>query len=314
MSLRSFLFVAFCALAAHAGTAAAVSPLVEGRWLEKHLADPRIVIVDMSDDDAQYQRFHLPGAVRRPYEALLAQRPVPAATPPGAGEGAKGPAVSSIPVRLDDAELARLLGSRGITRDKYVVIYDDVGGLNAARLYWELERIGHPKVSVLEGGLVKWILQGRKVVNNAPAPQAVVYEPGTEGRANEASLEEVRAAIIKRDALLLDVRTREEYVGDPRQARTGHVPGARLWPWEQAVDSANGFVRAEEAALKQSLAAVGARDRKAPIIAYCRSGHRAAHTYLVLRSLGFENVRVYANSMNEYALAPELPLKQGPRP
>jgi thiosulfate/3-mercaptopyruvate sulfurtransferase len=169
-------------------------------------------------------------------------------------------------------------------------------------------------VSVLEGGLVKWILQGRKVVNNSPAPHAVVYEPGTEGRANEASLDDVRAAVIKRDTLLLDVRTREEYVGDPKQARTGHVPGAKLWPWEQGVDMATGFMRAEESALKQSLAAVGARDRKAPIIAYCRSGHRAAHTYLVLRSLGFENVRLYASSMNEYALSPELPLKQGARP
>jgi thiosulfate/3-mercaptopyruvate sulfurtransferase len=103
-------------------------------------------------------------------------------------------------------------------------------------------------------------------------------------------------------------------VGEAKKPRTGHIPGARLWPWEQAVDFAKGFVRVDEATLKKSLAAAGAKSGKTPIVAYCRSGHRAAQTYLTLRSLGYDDVRVYANSINEYALYPEHPLKAGARP
>jgi thiosulfate/3-mercaptopyruvate sulfurtransferase len=357
MSLRSLAFVWFSLVALYAAPAAAVKPFVDGRWVERHLADSRVLLVDMSDGDTQYQRFHLPGAVRLPYEALIKQRAVDvvgAADPskdkntrparesataaslsrgpadaqaarmprrPGmAGSGlepigdAKATETPKIPLRLDDTELARLLGRLGITRDKYVIIYDDVGGLNAARLFWELERIGHAKVSVLEGGLVKWILDGRKVVNNAPAPKPVVYELSGDGRANEASVADVKDAVLNRATVLLDVRTHEEYVGDPKQLRTGHVPGARLWPWEQGVDPAKGFVRADEAALRKSLVVAGVKNSKTPIVAYCRSGHRAAQTYLTLRSLGFDDVRVYTNSMNEYELDPGYPLKRGARP
>jgi thiosulfate/3-mercaptopyruvate sulfurtransferase len=317
MSLRSLVFVWSSLVALYAAPAVAVEPYVDGRWVERHLADSRVLLVDMSDDDAQYQRFHLPGAVRLPYDALLKMRAVDV---PGSADAGKDknprPAgnVPRIPVRLDDAELAGLLGRLGVARDKYVIVYDDVGGINAARLFWELERIGHPKVSILDGGLVKWVLEGRKVVNNAPARKAVVYELAGEGRANEASLADVKDAILNRSTVLLDTRTHEEYVGAPKNPRTGHIPGARLWPWEQSVDLAKGFVRAEEATLKKSLAAVGVKNNKTPVITYCASGQRAAQAYATLRSLGFDNVRVYAVSMNEYELDPGNPLKQGARP
>ena len=135
-----------------ASSALAAPVFVDGVWLEKQLANPKLVVVDMSDDDTQYLRFHLPGAVRLPYDVLVKERKN-----------------DKVKVRLDDAELTRVLGRLGIARDSQVVIYDDMGGLNAARLFWELERLGHREVSVLDGGLVRWILDGRKVVNNARA-------------------------------------------------------------------------------------------------------------------------------------------------
>ncbi|UCH53696.1 MAG: sulfurtransferase [Pseudomonadota bacterium] len=321
MFVRSFTFFVFLAIAGFSLPAAAVAPFVEGRWLEKHLNDARLAIVDMSDE-GQYQRFHLPGAIRLPYQALVKRRLIAATdekTKNGAGKMKSASTAApvdkpAIPVRLDNAELAKLLGQLGITRDKYVVIYDDVGGLNAGRLFWELERIGHPKVSVLEGGLVKWILEGRKVVNNAPLPRPTAYTLGEGGRDNEAQIDDVQRAAATRDALLLDVRTPEEYLGAPNKPRTGHVVGAQFWPWEQALNIPKGFTRADESALRQSLARVGVRERERPVILYCQSGHRAAQTYLTLRSLGFDNVRLYANSMNEYALLPDRPLKQGAKP
>jgi thiosulfate/3-mercaptopyruvate sulfurtransferase len=160
---------------------------------------------------------------------------------------------------------------------------------------------------------VRWILDSRRVVN-APAPRkAVTYERRGVGRENEAGLRDVRQALEKRSAKLLDVRTEEEYIGEPKKPRTGHIPGARLWPWDLAVDFERGFVRREDATLHQTLSQVGAVPDQ-PIIAYCRSGHRAAHTHLTLRALGFENVKLYANSMNEYTLAPEAPIKHGKEP
>jgi thiosulfate/3-mercaptopyruvate sulfurtransferase len=278
-------------LAAHA------APVwVDGAWLAARLNDAKVALIDMSDDDAQYQRFHLPGARRLPYGALVKPR-----RPDG------------VKVRLDDHELAALLGRIGVTRDKHVVIYDDMGGLNAARLFWELERIGHPAVSVLDGGLVQWVLDGRKVVNNAPKPVPTAYRIDGKGRANEATLADMRA-VSGNGGVLLDVRSEEEYVGESRKSRTGHVPGARWWPWEQGVNFDNGFARQKDEPLRASLRQAGAGDPKAPVIAYCRSGHRAAQTYLTLRGLGYENIRLYANSMNEYDKARDAPLTQGKQP
>jgi thiosulfate/3-mercaptopyruvate sulfurtransferase len=277
-------------------SAAAAPPLVDGEWLEARLADPGLVLVDMSEDDAQYQRFHLPGAVRLAYGQLLKRR-----------------APDNIPVRLADDELFALLGRLGIQRDRHVVVYDDVGGLQAARLFWEMERIGHPDVSVLDGGLVRWILEGRRV-ENAPVTRVPVrYRADGARRANEATLAEVRRAGAARDRVLLDVRTEQEYRGDGK-ARSGHVPGAHFWPWEQALDTTRGFVRAADGQIEASLKQLGAAAKDAPIIAYCRSGHRAAHSYWALRSLGFENIKLYANSMNEYLADPLAPLTRGTEP
>jgi thiosulfate/3-mercaptopyruvate sulfurtransferase len=297
MRYRKFLLGLILMSGLYGMPAAAVPVLVEGRWLEANIHDPRVTVVDMSDDDTQYQRFHLPGAVRLPYESLVKERKA-----------------DKVKVRLDDPELAALFGKLGITREKYVVIYDDMGGLNAARLFWELERLGHPRASVLDGGLVSWILEGRKVVNNAPRPVPAAYELNGAGRANEASLDDVKTAMQTKSSRLLDVRSDDEYLGEPKKPRTGHIPGARWWPWERGVDFTRGFTRRDEATLKQTLRSVGAADPRAPIIAYCRSGHRAAQTYLTLRSLGYENVKVYANSINEYGLNPTDPLKQGAQP
>lgn len=290
--IYSSIVVFLCAIAA----AHAAPVLVDADWVAARLNDPQVVLVDTSDAE-QYSRFHLPGAVHLPYEALLKRVPrQPFAT------------------RLDDTELQRLLGSVGIQRTHHVVIYDDAGGLHAGRLFWELERIGHPQVSVLDGGLVAWILQGRKVVNASTPRLPATYAASGGGRTNEATLADVKRAASGDGPLLLDVRTQEEYVGIAREPRSGHVPGARLWPWEQAVDVSGGYTRANAAALRESLTRAGAGDAKKPVIAYCRSGHRASQTYLTLRSLGYENVRLYANSMLEYAADTSAPVKQGSAP
>lgn len=279
-----------------AGPVSAAGILVDGAWLEPRLRDEKLVVVDMTDDDLQHTRYHIPGAVRIAYHDLITPR---------------GP--DKPPSRLTDHELFALLGQAGIARDRHVVIYDDMGGLHAGRLFLELERLGHPQVSVLDGGLVKWVLDGRRVDNRAVTPRPVRYVAGEGRRANLASLEEVKQAAT-RDTLLLDVRSREEYRGDPKQVRSGHIPGARHWPWEQAIRMDQGFVLRDARELGASLGQFGLRDKKAPVVLYCRSGHRAGQTYLTLRQLGFENVRLHTGSMLEYLLDATAPLKRGDVP
>ncbi|BAU50295.1 thiosulfate sulfurtransferase [Sulfurifustis variabilis] len=282
-------------LAFVAAMAEAAPVLVDDAWVAARLDDPNVVLVDMSDP-TQYLRFHLPGAVHLPYDAIV-----------------KKPPAARFPTRLSDAELAALLGNVGIARDRHVVLYDDMGGLNAARLFWELERIGHPKVSVLDGGLVTWVLNGRRVVNEPVTRAPTTYTLDGPGRDNEATLAEVRSAAEGHSPLLLDVRSDEEYAGSPREPRSGHVPGAKLWSWDRALDLPRGFARRPPAALQPTLESLGVKKDR-PVITYCRSGHRAAQTYLTLRSLGYDKVKVYANSMNEYAAHADAPLKKGREP
>jgi thiosulfate/3-mercaptopyruvate sulfurtransferase len=289
----------FCLLSVLLASPALAAPVtVDGVWLEQHLRDPDLVVVDMTDDELQYNRYHIPGAVRLAYGDLVKSR-------------RDGRAQSM----LSDAELTALLGHLGIQRSARVVIYDDVGGLNAGRLFLELERLAHPAVSVLDGGLVRWVLDGRRVDNIPVVRQTVVYQSGPERRANIAGLAEVRQASANAgSAVLLDVRSRDEYLGSDREARSGHVPRARWWPWEHSVRMESGFLFQEPETLLASLEKVGAGDTNTPVILYCRSGHRASQSYLMLRRLGFENVRVHAGSMLEYLLDRRAPLVRGAAP
>lgn len=286
-----------CCVAFLLGTAQAAPVLVDSAWLEEHVKDSNVVMVDMTDDDLQYTRFHLPGAVRLAYHELLQPR-VP-------GRPA---------ARLDDGQFATLLGQLGIARNTHVVIYDDMGGLNAGRLFLELERIHHPEVSVLDGGLVKWVLGGKPVDNIPHLRKPVSYQSGKERRANLATLAEVRRVSGPTAPVLLDVRSRDEYTGNPKDARSGHIPGAQWWSWEQSINMQSGFTFHEADKLAASLAKFGLKDRHAPVVLYCQSGHRASQSYLTLRRLGFDNVRVHTGSMLEYLLDKTAPLARGLAP
>lgn len=263
---------------------------VEHDWLAKKLDDKNIVVVDMTADGVQYLRFHIPGAVRLSYQDIVTKRK------------------DKVSVRVPDAHLYKVLGSLGISRDKHIVIYDDMGGLDAGRLFWELERIGHPKVSVLRGGLVKWILAAHRVDNNPVKSLATQYKPDETGRNNEATLDTIRN---HDSSTLLDVRSIEEYAGHPRYPRSGHIPGAKWWPWEANVDFEHGFVPRSNEVLQGGLTKLGVKDKNKPVILYCRSGHRASQSYLTLRSLGYTDVKLYDGSMAEYASKRELPLQKG---
>ena len=277
-------------------SASAAPVMVTTDWLAKHLDDPNLVIVDMSSDETQYSRFHVPGASYLPYYYLVRQRKS-----------------DKVVVRPSRDEFVYTLGQIGITRNSYVILYDDIGGLNVGRMFFELESIGHPNVSVLNGGLVKWILEGRKVVNTPFQRTPVRYGETGKGLNNEATIADVDAA-QKNGTVLIDARSQEEYVGDLKKKAGGHVAGARWWEWSDNVAMNKGFVFKDPGELKAKLASFGLTDLQQPVITYCHTGHRAAQSYLMLRSLGFSNVRLYAHSMGEYDLMRKAKLVRGMKP
>jgi len=275
---------------AHAGI------MVDTSWLQKHLNDKNLVLIDMSDQ-TQYQRFHIPGAIYLGYGNLVQKRKK-----------------DKVSLRISNQRLYKILGYIGVTRNSHVVIYDDMGGLNAGRLYWDLERIKHPRVSVVNGGLVKWILEGRKVENKYNERKPVAYLAGSSTINNEINLTQIKQASQLKKQVLLDVRSREEYLGYPKYKRTGHIPGAKLWSWDDTINFAGGFTLKKPDELLASLAKAGVKKKSQPLVVYCRSGHRASQAYLVLKHLGFQNVLLYDGSMAEYSKDLTAPVRQGLNP
>ncbi len=272
----------------------ATQNLVTTKWLAKNLNNQKIVLIDMSDS-LQYQRFHIPGAIHLPYQYLNQSK-------------------QRVSLSIGAKNIIKLLGQTGISQDSHVVAYDDTGGLHASRLLWELEQLNHPKMSLLDGGLVKWIREGRKISFQAPLPKATKYTAKSISSSRTAKIKDVAPATRDQNTILLDVRSPEEYRGHPKQPRSGHVPGALFWQWDQALNIEKGFVLQDSASLKKEMKQFGLTDPEQPVIVYCRSGHRASHTFFTLRQLGFKNVKLYDGSMKEYEKVKTLPLTKGMKP
>jgi thiosulfate/3-mercaptopyruvate sulfurtransferase len=274
--------------------------LVSTEWLEAHLGQPGLVVVESDEDVLLYETGHIPGAVKIDWHTDL-----------------------NDPVLRDYIEgeaFAALVGGKGITRDSTVVIYGDKSNWWAAYALWVFTLFGHDDVRLLDGGRDKWIAEGRPFTTDRTTPDAVDY-PVVERRDDA-----IRA--FKDDVLahlgdpLVDVRSPEEYSGERTTApaypeegalRAGHIPTAANVPWAKAAADDGTFkpvaeldaVYREGAGLKQG----------DPVIAYCRIGERSSHTWFVLTHLlGFENVRNYDGSWTEWGSAVRVPIATGSEP
>ena len=291
--LHAFILLSILGLS----TSFAAEPLVETQWLKANINNPNIVLIDMSDE-TQYQRFHIQNAIQLPYHVL--------------NKNLK----NGVSLSIGSENIIKLLGLLGVTASTHVVIYDDIGGLHAGRLYWELERLNHKNVSVLNGGLVKWILDGNPVTAKTFQPTRKTNYQTTKKTSNEAlaTINDVLPSSRDKNTLLLDVRTKEEYVGNVKQRRSGHIPGAILWCWDNSINFDNQFKFKQKNILAKELNKLGLKQKNQPVILYCRSAHRASQSYLTLRSLGFNNVKVYDGSIKQYAISPNAPLAKGIKP
>ncbi len=263
--------------------------IVEPELLERHLGAAQLFIVDLCQRDA-YLQSHIPGAVHLDYAQIVHAQP---------------PMLGLLP---DNATLAGLFSTIGLRRDHHVVACDEEGGGRAARLLWTLDVIGHPAFSLLNGGLTAWQDEQR------PLTDVVKLRPRSEYRIDRAdrslaTQDYILAHLHDPGVVLLDTRSPGEFRGvDKRAARAGHIPGALNLDWIRAMDVTRGlrFKPAEE--LLAAFTALGVTPDK-EIIVYCQTNHRSAHTYMVLKSLGYPRVKAYPGSWSEWGNSPDTPIE-----
>lgn len=265
--------------------------LIETWELQRHLADPDLRIVDVRAAQ-EYAKGHLLNAVSLDPHSL-----------DDLEANKKG-----LPLPLEKAEA--IFGELGIDGDTRVVAYDNAGGLFAARLFYVLEFFGHSRVQVLNGGLTKWLREGRPWTTEVPQvpKKRFVAKPNPN---LIATAEDVKANLKNPKVCLIDARSPEEYAGEiPGKdvKRAGRIPGAVNLDWTITIDPVQKtFKPASE--LKRLFLEVGATPER-EIITYCRTGVRAAHDYFVARLLGYQKIRTYDGSWLEWGNTPELPLER----
>ena len=198
--------------------------LVETDWLEAHLNDPDLCIVDCDQYDG-YRRAHITNAVGIREHHYIKHPDYP-----------KDP--TGYPLVAPPAQVAQLMGSMGIGDNTTVVTYDGSGGVSAARVWWVLNYYGHINVKVLNGGWAKWLDEGRPVTTEVPRPAQATFTPRE--RPHLVCLLEYGVSCIGQpDTIFLDVRSDGEWEGinDRGNRRAGHVPGAVHLEWLNFVTS-----------------------------------------------------------------------------
>ena len=270
--------------------------LVETDWLEEHLEDPAVRVVEVDEDSSAYEKGHIKGAVGWNWATDLHDK-----------------------LRreyLSQEELGQLLSRAGAGADTTVVLYGGNNNWFAAYAYWILKYLGVDNVKLLNGGRKKWELESRELTSEVPSyPAGDATVSGSKNEAIRAYRDEVVDKIGK--VGLVDVRSPEEFRGEKlapdhlpqEQAQVpGHIPGAANIPWGQAANEDGTFKSADE--LKALYAEQGITG-DGEVIAYCRIGERSSHTWFALTELlGFENVKNYDGSWTEYGSLVGVPIER----
>jgi thiosulfate/3-mercaptopyruvate sulfurtransferase len=190
-----------------------------------------------------------------------------------------------------------------------VVVYDDAGGLWAARIFWLLDYYGHPRIALLNGGFPRWQAEGHPVTADTPQVARGQFNPVAQPE-KLATMGYILERLDDVNVGLCDTRSRAEFEGsDVRSQRGGHIPGSELVEWLGNLNPNSTFKSQPE--LEQLYAAAGLTPDK-EVIPLCQTGVRSAHTYFTLRLIGYPRVRLYDASWEEWGNDPTTPVETGP--
>jgi thiosulfate/3-mercaptopyruvate sulfurtransferase len=265
---------------------------VEPDWLQLHLDDLDVRVLESSIEKKTYEDGHIAGALWvDPHRDMLRN-----------GDESSGDV-------LTPEQFASLMRRLGITPATTVVWYGDRHSVFAMRGLWTMDFYRHPSpVHILQGGRERWLAEKRpmtrEVTERLPSDYPV---PRERDESNRATYEQVRAAIDDPGARILDVRALDEYTGkNVRAARGGHIPGAANIEWTEATAGENVLKSPDE--LRAMYEAQGVTPDRA-IITHCQLGIRAAHTWFVLKHvLGYPSVRNYDGSWQEWGNREDAPI------
>ena len=274
------------------------TPLVDTEWLHRHLDSPDVRVVDATwclpqagrDPKREYAERHIPGAVFLDIDELC---------PP------RGPHPHPVP---DPARFSSRVRRLGLGDGVRIVVYDSNDFCASARVWWLFRHFGHEEVAVLDGGLGKWLAEGRPVTDQVPLPR----ERHFTARCNHLllrELDQIRANLTTRHEQLVDARSPGRFRGsepEPRPGlRGGHIPGSyNVW-YRWLIQDDHTMVPPE--VIREVFERAGV-DLKKPIVTSCGSGVSACVLNLALFRIGIRDAALYDGSWVEWASQPDTPV------
>src|SRR6185312_2963674 len=236
--------------------------LVDVEWLQSHLADPTVRVIEVDIDATAYEQGHIPGAVNFNWQKDLQDHVIRAP--------------------ISKARLEALLSRTGVSNDTPIVLYGGHNNWFAAWAFWILKYYGHRDVRLLNGGRKKWLANKCEITSQVPTYSPTSYAAQAPRNTIRAFRDQVLLSLGCKSAVLVDVRSPGEYSGEllaPGIAlqegvqRGGHIPGAVNIPWAMAVREDGTFRSAEE--LRALYAGKGITSGK-EVIVYCHIGERSS--------------------------------------
>jgi thiosulfate/3-mercaptopyruvate sulfurtransferase len=274
--------------------------LVSTEWLAQHLEAPDLRVVDATwylpsqgkNGRAEYDARHIPGAVFFDIDEIADTD-------------------SDLPHMLPAPEkFAARVRKLGLGDGNRIVVYDQLGLMSAARVWWMFRVFGHRDVAVLDGGLPKWIAEGRPTEDRPPQPR----ERHFTARYNHLMVrdrEQVRANLSSRNEQVVDARAAGRFTGQEPEVwpgrRSGHIPGSFNVPYTDLLDGkAKTLLPAEAIAARFRKAGV---DLSRPVVTSCGSGVTAAVLALALHLIGRNDVALYDGSWAEWGRPGDTPVE-----